>query len=83
MITHVEAARMKDEKLIRAVRSAEDESGFKTGIRYSTQGRHLVQVALIPKRHWWICDMDDEGRLWNCRIMDAEDYARTSDIPLN
>ena len=52
MITHVEAARMKDERLIRAVQKAEDQSGFKTGVRYSERGRHLVQVSLIPKRHW-------------------------------
>ena len=82
MITHVEAARMKDEKLVRTVASAEEESGFRTGIRYSAWGRHLVQVSLIPQRHWWICDMGDDGRLWNCRIMNAEDYARTSETPL-
>ena len=82
MITHVEAARMKDEKLVRAVLSAEEQSGFRTGIRYSAQGRHLIQVSLIPQRHWWICDMGDDGQLWNCRIMTAEDYAKTSHTPL-
>ena len=82
MITHVEAARMMDESLVRAVERAEEQSGFKTGIRYSSQGRHLVQVSLIPRRHWWICDMDDDGMLGNCRFLQAEDYARTSEAPL-
>jgi hypothetical protein len=82
MITHGEAARMMDERLVRAVRRAEEQSGFKTGIRYSSQGRHLVQVSLMPNRHWWICDMDDDGMLGNCRFLQAEDYARTSEAPL-
>lgn len=83
MITHVEAARMKDDRLVRAVQSAEEETGFRTGVRYSSQGRHLIQVSLIPRRHWWICDMTDDGRLHNCRIMTAENYAATSEAPLN
>lgn len=82
MITHVEAARMQDERLVRAVRRAEDQSGFRTGIRYSARGRHLVQVSLVPERRWWICDMGDNGRLRNCRIMTADDYASTSETPL-
>lgn len=81
MITHVEATRLKDERLIQAVRSAEQTSGFRTGIRYSEQGRHLVQVSLVPRSHWWICGLDDENRLCNRRIMTAEDYARTSERP--
>jgi hypothetical protein len=36
MITHVEAARMMDERLVRAVRRAEEQNGFKTGLRYSS-----------------------------------------------
>jgi hypothetical protein len=36
MITHVEAARTMDERLVRAVQRAEEQSGFKTGIRYSS-----------------------------------------------
>ena len=81
MITHGEAVRLRDERLVRAVKSAEEASGFRTGIRYSERGRHLVQVSLVPRRHWWICDLDDEGRLFNCRIMAAEDYARMSERP--
>lgn len=82
MITHVEASRLKDDRLTRAVQRAEQQSGFKTGIRHSLEGRHMVQVSLIPKRHWWICDINDDGRLHNCRIMRAEDYERTSNTPL-
>ena len=83
MITQVEASRLRDDRLVRAVQDAEEQSGFQTGIRYSAQGRHLVQVSLVPRRHWWICDMDDNGSLGNCRIMSAADYARTTETPLN
>lgn len=83
MITHVEASRLKDDSLVRAVQQAEEQSGFRTGIRHSRQGRHLVQVSLIPNQCWWICTMDPDGRLYDCRIMGAEDYARTSETPLS
>ena len=68
MITHGEAVRLRDERLVRAVKSAEEASGFRIAIRYSEQGRHLVQVSLVPRRHLWICDLDNEGhalQLWD------------------
>lgn len=61
MITYAEAEQSGDKELLLAVRNAENKQGFKTGVRFSDKGQHLVKVNFYPKTTFHIADTDSSG----------------------
>lgn len=60
MITLAAAEYLKDPLAIAAVKKAEAESGFRTGVRFSAAGRHLIEVSFRPETRFWIVDIDEK-----------------------
>lgn len=58
MLTYALAESRNDREAMRAVRNAEKKHGMKTGVRFSDEGQHLVEVSLYPSVAWWITDTD-------------------------
>ncbi|WP_315921996.1 hypothetical protein [Mesorhizobium sp. SP-1A] len=83
MITFAEAERTGDKELLRAVESAEKKFGFKTGVRFSEKGQHLVKVNFYPKTTFHIADTDANGIVsGEFRPLTREEFDSTHSIIL-
>lgn len=61
MTTLAEAEWVGDPQLVRRIRQAEEASGFRSGVRFSATGRHIVEVSFYPTEAWWITDLDAQN----------------------
>jgi hypothetical protein len=71
-----------DAKLLRAVRKAEEKSGFKTGVRFSQTGQHIVSVTFYPKTKFYIQDMAPDTSLEPARELTTEEFGLTWSLRL-
>lgn len=83
MITFAEAEQSGDKELLKAVENAEKKFGFKTGVRFSDKGQHLVKVNFYPKTTFHIADTDASGVVsGDFRPLTRDEYETTHSIIL-
>lgn len=83
MITFAEAEQSGDKELLQAVKNAEKKHGFKTGVRFSEKGQHLVKVNFYPKTTFHIADTDSKGGVsGEFRPLTREEFDSTHSIIL-
>lgn len=83
MLTYADAEASKDKQAMARIRDAEKKSGFKTGLRFSDRGCHLVQVSFYPSTKWWITDAGLTGKpIGERRPMTAEEFQATRGLAL-
>lgn len=83
MHTYASAELANDADAMRAIGSAEEASGFRTGMRFSPDGPRLIEVSFYPEEKWWISDVDVSGqRRGERRPLTPSEYAETEPLRL-